>query len=177
MRTLGRRGRYYRVCDPAWDDCCDGRYAAEFGGRWNPPQSFLTLYLNRNVDTARANARRVYEGEAFGLFDLNPVMRPHLQFVDLAPCAPIDALTDDGVRELGLPSEYPENVGWDTCQPIGARAYDDGAVGIAARSAALAGGEELALFDLGLAKKRQRVLFDDWYLGSAKAERPIDNPT
>ena len=164
MKTVARSGRYFRVCDPSWADCCDGRYAAEFGGRWNPPQSFPTLYLNRNVDTARANARRIYEGEAFGLFDLNPVMRPHLQLIELAPCEPIDAISDDGLRELGLTPAYPEGIGWDRCQTIGARAHDAGAVGIAARSAALTQGEELALFALDLARKRQRLLFDDWYL-------------
>ncbi len=165
MRTIPRTGRYYRVCDPSWTDCCDGQYAAKFGGRWNPPESFPTLYLNRNVDTARANARRIYEGEAFSLFDLNPVMRPHLQIIDLAPCEPVDAITDEGLRDLGLPTTYPDGVGWDVCQPIGKRGRDSGVAGIAARSAALSGGEELALYSLDNARKRQRLLFDDWYLG------------
>jgi hypothetical protein len=165
VRTIARSGRYYRVCDPSWDDCCDGRYAAEFGGRWNPPSSFLTLYLNRDVETARANAKRIYEGEAFGLFDLNPVMRPHLQVIELTPCEPVDAVTAEGLRALRLPSSYPESVGWNVCQRIGARQHDDGAAGIAARSAALPGGEELALFALDLARKRQRMLFDDWFFG------------
>ena len=49
-------------------------------------ETFPTLYLNRNIETARGNARRIYGGEAFGLFDLNPVMRPHLQVVELTPC-------------------------------------------------------------------------------------------
>ncbi|MGB6986453.1 MAG: RES family NAD+ phosphorylase [Candidatus Aquilonibacter sp.] len=168
MKTIARRGRYYRVCDPSWNDCCDGRFAAEFGGRWNPPQSFPTLYVNRNIETARANARRIYEGEAFGLFDLNPVMRPHLQIVELTPCEPVDAVSDDGLRALGLPATYPDDIGWDVCQPIGVRAHDSGAVGISARSAALAGGEELTLFALALARKRQRILFDLWYLAEPK---------
>jgi RES domain len=167
LKTIARRGRYYRVCDPSWNDCCDGSFAATLGGRWNPPQGFRTLYLNRNIDTARANARRIYDGEAFGLFDLNPVMRPHLQVVELTPCEPIDAVTDDGLRALGLPATYPDDIGWEICRPIGARAHDRGAVGISARSAALSGGEELALFALELARKRHRILFDEWYLGEA----------
>jgi hypothetical protein len=164
VKTIAREGRYYRLCDPSWEDCCDGRYAGEFGGRWNPPQSFATLYINRDVETARANARRTYEGEAFGLFDLNPVMRPHLQVVDVQPCEPADAVSDEGLRALGLPVSYPDGVTWEICQPIGARLHDAGAIGIAARSAALAQGEELALFALQLARKRQRLLFDNWYL-------------
>lgn len=164
MKTLRRAGRYYRVCDPEWVDCTNAEYAARYGGRWNPPQSFPTLYLNRDIETARANARRTYEGEAFGLFDLNPVARPHLQIVEISPCDAVDAVTEAGVRALGLPADYPANVGHDRCQSIGQRCHDEGAAALASRSAARDDGEELALFELTLAAKRQRLAFDDWYI-------------
>ena len=59
-------------------------------------------------------------------------MRPHLQIVDVRACAPVDAITGEGLAELGLP-------------------------------AARAGGEELALMQLDLATKQQRLPFADWY--------------
>ena len=165
LRTIDRSGRYYRVCDPTWADCCDGTFAQRAGGRWNPPGSFPTSYLNCEIETARANARRMYEGEAFGLFDLNPIMRPHLQVLELRACSPVDAVSERGLRALGPPITYPAGVSWEVCQPIGVRARARGFAGIAARSAVLSSGEELALFECDYVEKRQRLLFDAWYLG------------
>jgi hypothetical protein len=164
VKTIARSGRYYRVCDPDWPSCMEATYAARFGGRWNPPDSYPTLYLNRDIETARANARRTYEGEAFGLFDLNPVARPHLQIVELEPCKPVDAVTEKGLLALGLPADFPTNTPREICQPIGKQCHDAGAPGIAARSAAHENGEELALFTLDLARKGQRIAFVDWYI-------------
>src|SRR5271155_1081921 len=148
MRTIQRSGRYYRVCDPLWDDCCDASFSAQYGGRWNAPGSFPVLYLNATVETAKANALRVYDGEAFGLFDLNPTSRPHLQLVDLTRCTPVDAITTDGLADVGLPDTYPTGIDHTVCQPIGQRVYDAEHCGIACRSAAFAEGEELALMHL-----------------------------
>ncbi|MHB8461423.1 MAG: RES family NAD+ phosphorylase [Vulcanimicrobiaceae bacterium] len=161
---MQRQGLYYRVCDPLWIDCCDAGYSKIFGGRWNAPESFPVLYLNRDIDTARENARRTYEGEAFGLLDLNPTARPHLQVVSLARCTPIDAFTPEGIHALGLPSTYPHSVGHKRCQKIGERLHREGASGIACRSTANPNGEELALMDLHLATKKQRIAFDEWFL-------------
>ncbi len=123
------------------------------------------LYLNADVETARANAVRTYEGEAFGLFDLNPTMRPHLQIVTVAPCRAADALSEAGLAALGLPASYPDGIGYDVCQPIGKAVHDAKIPGVACRSAALAGGEELALFDQRMLSARlQRLVFDQWFL-------------
>jgi hypothetical protein len=161
--TTPRKGRYYRVCDPLWSDCCDAAFAARHGGRWNAPNTFPVLYLNADIDTAKMNAQRVYEGEAFGLYDLNPTMRPHLQLVEVTACTPIDAVTDDGLTALGLPVTYPDKVGHSVCRPIGKRIQSAGHCGIACRSAARVGGEELALLDLHLATKQDRLPFTEWY--------------
>lgn len=163
MKTTTRKGRFYRVCDPLWSDCCDVSFAERHGGRWNAPGSFPVLYLNADIETAKMNAQRVYEGEAFGLYDLNPTMRPHLQLVDVAACSPVDAVTDEGLTELGLPTTYPTGVGHDVCQPIGRDVQSAGHCGIACRSAARAGGEELALMQFDLATKEQRLAFTEWY--------------
>jgi hypothetical protein len=164
MKTLSRNGRYYRVCDPLWVDCCSAEFAARYGGRWNAPQSFPVLYLNAGVATAKANALRTYDGEAFGLFDLNPTARPHLQIVEIKRHDAVDAVTDEGLRELGLPPTYPCGITHDVCRPIGKKIYDAGHPSIAYRSAALSGGEELALLHLDLATKRSRHPFNEWFL-------------
>lgn len=163
MKTVERGGRFFRVCDPEWEDSCDATLSARYGGRWNPPHSFPTLYLNADVATARANALRRYEGEAFTLFDLNPTHRPHLQSVDVARCTALDALSDEGLAAVGLPVSYQMGVGHEICQPIGVAAHDRGLDGIACRSAAHIGAEELALFNQQIARKGERRVFDDWW--------------
>lgn len=169
MKTVSRAGRYYRVCDPSWHDCCDGSYAARFGGRWNPPQSFPTLYLSADIATARANAVKRFEGEAFGLFDLNPTARPHLQLLVVRECDAVDAVTPEGLASLRLPSDYPHVCGWKRCQSIGMRAHRAGHAAVAARSAARLDGEELALFDFSRFERLQRLAFDTWFFGDEPA--------
>lgn len=172
MKMIRKGGRYFRVCDPVWIDCCETSFSAHFGGRWNPPDSFPVLYLNTTLETARANALRNYTGEAFGLFDLNPVERPHLQVVEVNKCSVVDAITSQGVFAIGLPTEYPKGVGHEICQPIGQRAKKEGAAGIACRSAALPDGEELALFEIVRATKGARLGFNDWFNVTALVTAP-----
>lgn len=164
MLKIKRGGRNYRVCDPTWSDPCDASQAQRFGGRWNAPGSFPVLYLNADIATARANALRRYDGEAFTLWDLNPSERPQLQIVTITACWPVDAVTTAGLRSIGLTDEYPKGASWKACQKIGQRAHDAGMAGVAYRSAALDGGEELALFELRALKARvQRLRFDEWF--------------
>lgn len=165
MRTVERGGDYFRVCDPSWADPCDPTFSAKAGGRWNAPGSFPVLYLSADRDTARANARRNFEGEAFTVFDLNPTARPHLQVVVVSTCRPADAVSDAGLLALGLPTTYPKGVGHEVCQPIGAAVRRAGRPGIACRSAAHEGGEELALMDQdAIAGRKKRYVFDEWFL-------------
>ena len=48
---------WWRIADPAWRDPLDPSFAQARGGRWNPPGSFPTLYLNEDHVTARLNLR------------------------------------------------------------------------------------------------------------------------
>ena len=48
---------WWRIADPAWTDPLDPTFAQRQGGRWNPPDSFPTLYLNEGAVTARMNLR------------------------------------------------------------------------------------------------------------------------
>ena len=55
VHHITRGGRYYRVCGPDWDDPSDTAYRRIGGGRWNAPGAFGALYLNENLEGARAN--------------------------------------------------------------------------------------------------------------------------
>ena len=180
MRTIRRAGPYLRVADPLWDDPLDGRYAADRGGRWNPPESFAVVYLCRTIEVARANVYRKLEGQPYGPEDLQT--GPVLVRTTVRRDRYVNAVTDSGLRDLGLPKTYPLDsrrrlVPWHRCQPIGLRAWEAGLPGVAARSAAYARvpdgrsggatrftvGEELAYF--GRRKLRRGAVrpFEDWF--------------
>lgn len=155
MRHVRRGGAYLRVADPEWDTPLDGRYAAEHGGRWNPPHSFPVVYLNRELPTARANVLRRYVGLPYGPELLDPDEAPVLIQTTVDTTDYVDIVTDAGCVEAGLPATYPRDsdgtrVGHERCQPIGRRAWDVGEPGNACRSAAPGAdaGEELAWFHL-----------------------------
>jgi RES domain len=167
VRTIRRGGPYLRVADPGWDDPLDGRFAAERGGRWNPPESFPVVYLCHSMEVARANVYRKLEGQPFGPEDLRPENGPVLVRTRVPEARYLNAVTDAGLRDLRLPSTYPLDsrrrpVPWRRCQPIGLRAWESGLPGISARSAASAG-EELAYF--GPRKLRRGAVrrFEDWF--------------
>ena len=175
MRTVRRGGPYLRVADPDWDDPLDGRYAEDRGGRWNPPESFPTVYLTSSVEVARAYVVIKLEGHPYGPEDL--LTGPVLVRTNVPEDRYLNAVTDAGLRDLGLPRTYPFDsrrrlVRWRRCQPIGMRAWREGLPGVAARSAVDARvrdsatrltWEELAYF--GPRKLRRGAVrdFDRWF--------------
>jgi hypothetical protein len=151
-RRLSNAKRWYRVADDKWDDPLDPGFAQRFGGRWNPPGSFPTLYLNEDVDTARAQIRRMLQDSPVRPDDLDP---PYVLVTATLPSRQVvaDAVTDVGLDALGLPNTYPADeygsiIPRTTCQPIGAAVKDQGMRGIHARSAVTPDGtgRELAWF-------------------------------
>ena len=171
---LRRGGTYYRVCDPSWKNPAETSFSRRFGGRWNPAGAFGALYLNADVAVAAANARRSLAsvfGDAVAFADLRPERRPDLVLFTVAPTTFVDAVTPDGIAALGLPPAYPHDCGHDVCRPIAEALYDADESGVAARSAALPDGEELAIFDshLDLARRKRggRKAFAAWYPGLA----------
>jgi len=173
-RHVRRGGTYHRVADPAWTDPLDASYSARHGGRWNPP-GLGALYLNRTVATARANARHMLTTRlaplAATVDDLDPAELPVLVSVDLPADSYVDAVTERGLRALGLPATYPSHpgghpVGHGQCQPIGAELAAAGEPGIACRSSAPSappGAEELAVYDTITGPAAGRRVFADWY--------------
>lgn len=169
--------RWLRVADPSWADPLDTSFAEAMGGRWNPPGSFATLYLNEDLDTARAQVTALLSGspvEPEDLdvgFDLVVATLPRSQVV-------ADAVTDSGLDALGLPRTYPRHrngrpVRHEDCQPVGRAVKDIGLRGIHARSAVLEGGKELAWFPARATSRaflRDRLAFADWWYLPAISE-------
>jgi hypothetical protein len=155
------------VADPGWEDPLDGRFAAERGGRWNPPESFPVLYLCRSVEVARSNVYRKLEGQPYGPEDLLPETGPVLVRATVPEDRYLNVVTDAGCRDAGLPRTYPLDsrrriVPWRRCQPIGLRAWEGGLPGIAARSAAT-DGEELAYFGRRRLRRGAVRPFAEWF--------------
>lgn len=173
MRHIRRRGTYLRVASPEWAHALDGSYAARTGGRWNPPDSFPVVYLNRDVRVARANVARKFAGLPYGPEFFKPEEGPVLLHTTIPADDYLDIVSDDGCVEAGLPRTYPidadgTRVGWERCQPIGAKAWEDGEAGIACRCAAPGApedGEELAWLCTGkeILREERRMRFDQWF--------------
>ena len=170
--TLPDGHAWLRVADPDWNDPLDPSYAATYGGRWNPPGSFPTLYLNEDLPTARAQITALLEGSPVQPedlddgFDLVLATLPRSQEV-------ADAVGDEGLEGLGLPDSYPRYrngrpIRHDVCQPIGEAVRIAGLRGVHARSAVLddGSGRELAWFpvrETSRATPVRRLVFRDWW--------------
>lgn len=171
-RVIPDGHRWLRVVDPAWEDPLDPTYAAEHGGRWNPPGSFPTLYLNEDLETSRTRVEALLRGSPVQPDDLDPgfdlivATLPRSQSV-------ADAVTARGLESLGLPDTYPRHrngrpVRHEVCQPIGRSVYETGLRGVHARSAVTddGAGRELAWFPVRLSSRailHDRIAFSDWF--------------
>lgn len=142
---------WVRVARPHHDDPYDPTLAQQHGGRWNPPGSLATLYLNADVATARRQIVRLLEDTVVEPDDLAgdayELVGAYLPDSQVAA----DVVTDGGVAAAGLPPTYPADadgrrVAHEICQPIGVEAYEVGLDGVHCRSAATldGAGRELA---------------------------------
>lgn len=147
---------WLRVADPAWQRPLDPSYAEAQGGRWNPPRSFPTLYLNADVLTARLQIERLCEGTAVTPDDLTDdayvLVAATLPSSELAA----DAVSDAGLRALGLPDTYPVDprgarIARAKCAALGVELERQGLGGVWCRSACSddGRGRELAWFSRG----------------------------
>lgn len=144
---------WLRVADPSWRNPLDPSFAGRKGGRWNPPHSHPTLYLNGEVATARLQIARMLRGFPVEVDDLDDDA-----YVLVAATLPraqrcADAVSPTGLRALGLPESYPVDakgtrVDRETCRPIGVGVQELGLRGVWCRSVLQDDGEgrELAWF-------------------------------
>lgn len=165
---------WLRIADPAWRDPLDPSFAAVTGGRWNPPHSFPTLYLNEDVVTARINLRLFIAGWPYEPEDLRDDAAPVLVSAVLPRRQRVaDVHTRDGVAAVGLSPTFPLDargnlVPHGRCQPVGVAARTSGLRGVRCRSARTpdGAGQELAWFP-ATARSRARSVarqgFGDWF--------------
>ncbi|WP_419945022.1 RES domain-containing protein [Candidatus Poriferisodalis sp.] len=167
--TSGIGGRYLRVVDWRWRDPLDASHSARPpGGRWNPP-GLQCLYLNADIDTARANALSRFDDRPVNIHDVDPASAPHLVEIEIDDGTALDAFTSQGIAAAGLPAGYPTGTDGRTvprsqCQPIGHQAHSVGLNGVDCRSAAVGGNRELAWFpDTGNARMISRKPMNEWW--------------
>jgi hypothetical protein len=167
---------WLRIADAGWSDPLDPSFAAVHGGRWNPPGSHPTLYLNEDRTTARLNLRGFIDGWPYEPEDLRDDTGPVLVHATLpVDQRVVDAHSRRGLEALALPATYPLDgtgrlVGHGTCQPIGLAAKQAGLRGVRARSARApeGAGRELAWFP-ATRRSRARLVaierFEAWVRG------------
>ena len=165
---------WWRIADPIWGNPLDPRYAMHSGGRWNPPNSFPTLYLNEDKVTARFNLRSFIAKWPYEPEDLRSDNGPDLLGVELPRQQQVvDVHSRSGVLAVGLPVTYAlsgriQRLPHGRCQPIGVTAKAAGIRGIRARSAQSpdGAGRELAWFPANQRSVARRIVtigFEDWY--------------
>ena len=174
VERLPDRWTWWRIADVAWTNPLDPSFAQRAGARWNPPNSFPTLYLNEDRGTARHNLRAFIAGWPYEPEDLRADTGPVLVGATLPRDQHVcDAHSADGLHAVGLPRSYPRDsrgrtIGHDRCQRIGRRVKLAGLRGVRSRSAQSRAGEgrELAWFPAtarSVARLTARLAFDEWY--------------
>lgn len=176
MRTERLRNgwRWWRIAENSWRDPLDPRFARRRGGRWNPPDSFDTLYLNEDTVTARLNLRAFIADWPYEPEDLRSGFGPVLIGATIPRDQDVcDVHTRDGVSAVGLPAGFPLDarghiVAHAPCQAIGRNVKARNLRGVRARSAQArdGAGRELAWFPAtaqSRARRVERLAFDDWF--------------
>ncbi|CAN5327875.1 hypothetical protein BH23ACT9_BH23ACT9_07960 [soil metagenome] len=103
----------------------DATFAKAHGGRWNPPGSWRTLYLNEDLVTARLNLNLFIAGWPYEPEDLHDTSGPHLAVATLPRNQAVaDVHTPTGVAAVSLPPTYPSDAAGQpvppsSCQAIG----------------------------------------------------------
>ncbi len=162
---------WLRVVRPEYADPFDTSFAEAQGGRWNPPGSWPTLYLNEDMATVHAQVRHMFVGRGIEPDDLGDDAPLHLAACTLPRRQRVaDAQTPLGLKALSLPPTYPVNrrgnpIGRGVTQSIGATAHGSGLRGVWCTSAAGIG-RELAWFPAAGSTARpawvHSKLFGDW---------------
>lgn len=142
---------WLRLTQPHYDDPFDPTYARAHGGRWNPPRSWPTLYLNEDLATAQAQVAHLFHDRGIDPDDLDDAAPIELAAATLPRRQRVaDVVTDEGIAAVDLPASYPvarngRPVSHQATQPIGAEVHDRNLRGVWCRSAAGVG-NELAWF-------------------------------
>jgi RES domain-containing protein len=142
---------WLRITRPHYADPFDPGFAARHGGRWNPPGSWPTLYLNEDLATVHAQVRHLFAGRGVEPDDLDDDAPIRLAAATLPGRQRVaDVVSADGVAAVGLPDTYPvdaagRSVDHAVTQAVGVVVHTSGRRGVWCRSASGVG-RELAWF-------------------------------
>jgi RES domain-containing protein len=146
--SLGRtpfRGVVFRHIAPN-RQCTSGEGARQAGGRWNPPDSFPTLYTGLSEATVIEEFYRL--GQRSNLPPESFLPRTLCRiYVELT--AVLDLRSPDNLTAVGLSQQHLTSYSMGDCQGIGEAAHKLGLEGILAPSATAAG-DTLVIFELNL---------------------------
>lgn len=131
------------------------------GGRWNPPESFPTLYLAFTVDGAVAEFRRLAVKAGRQTSDFLP---RELYRVDVELTTVLDLTDPDSLGVLGVTAAQLTGEDLSLPRGIGDAAHYLDIEAVQAPSAAAAGARVLAVFTdkLTPAARLRPVLIDTW---------------
>ena len=152
---------WLRITRPHYADPFDPGFAAQHGGRWNPPESWPTLYFNEDLATVHAQVRHLFAGRGIEPDDLDDDAPIRLAAATLPGRQRVaDVVSPEGVAAVGLPQEYPLDaegleVAHDITQAVGVVVHASGRRGVWCRSAAGVG-HELAWFPAARSRARPR---------------------
>lgn len=110
------------------------------GGRWNPPSSWQTLYLNRDIQTARAQIERMLDGTFSTSDDLADDAYYLLAVTLPGSLEALDLVSPAGIGASGIPATYPLDANRDfvihsKCQELALRAHIEELDGVEAPAA------------------------------------------
>jgi RES domain-containing protein len=129
-------GRAFRHQAVEWQYSQPGAGARTVGGRWNPPNSFATLYLALSVDAAAAELHRLAARAGRRVDDFMP---RHLLELDIKLGALLDLTDEKALDAVGLTEAHLHADDPALCQEVGEVAHHLGREGILAPSATDAG--------------------------------------
>lgn len=148
---LPDRHVWLRIIRPHYSDPFDPSYAQRRGGRWNPPESWPSLYLNEDLATVHAQVRHLFVGRGVEPDDLDDDAPIRLAAATLPGRQRVaDVVSAAGVAAAGLPEQYPLDaqgrlVAHAVTHAVGTAAHAAGRRGVWCRSAS-GTGHELAWF-------------------------------
>lgn len=125
-------GRAFRHQAVEWQYSQPGAGARTLGGRWNPPNSFATLYLALSTDAAAAELRRLAKRAGRAVDDFMP---RHLLEFEVKLDALLDLTNLDAVKAVGLEEGHLRADDAGLCQAVGEAAHHLGREGVLAPSA------------------------------------------
>jgi RES domain-containing protein len=113
-------------------DPLSGEGARRFGGRWNPPDLFATLYLADPVATCIAEFERTARGQAKGA---RSFLERSVHHINVANLVTADLRSPEALAAVGLSLESVSDDHWEPCQRVGELAHYLGLQGLLAPSA------------------------------------------